>query len=258
MAFNLLEDETILLRVRPHPLAMYQVYLLWLYLAGLGLLFIMKGDQIVSIGGKLEFLGSYKEHLGVGLWAFVLFISAVVIAIFRVKLRWVLGLGLVIALGIFAHYKVFPGVKWVECWLLIACAVLGFLGTEVRRRSLVYVLTSFRIVVESGYLGSRNRTMLYDKINDVVVVKPMLGTVFRFGTVIPMTASGLGTGADAASGGIALGGSVVRGVGGGLFAGGTKSVTVPREIAEYSLFNIGRPERAYDLIVEGMHRAGRS
>jgi len=138
-----------------------------------------------------------------------------------------------------------------ENLLLMAVGLIGVAGVEVFRRGHRYYLTTSRIVARFGTLRTSERITLYSKIDDLMLQKGLLGGVFNFGTVIPITATGLGMGQDMAIAGAGVGGGKA-GVGAGLFAAGGKAKNVPRELSIYVLYRIKRPEAARDLILEEM------
>ena len=46
---KLLKGEEILLRLRPHWLAFYDIYLIWLYVISLSLVFLVYGEQLTEL-----------------------------------------------------------------------------------------------------------------------------------------------------------------------------------------------------------------
>ena len=251
---KLLEGEEILYKVKPHFLSMYKLYLTWFYFLAVGIVFIIKRDEIINSPASIPVIGLLGDYLGdklyIFLWAAAIVIPAVIIAIFRVGFKWIFWFALVTVAGIYLHYK-FPRERGIENGVLLLVALVGILGTEAYRHTLRYIVTNFCIVTRSSGLLRQERTLLFSKINDLMLIQPLLGRIFRFGTIVPVTASGIATGGDAASGGVIVGGKVAKG-GIAFTASGSKSVTVPREVAAYALFGIGKPEKVYNTIIAFM------
>jgi hypothetical protein len=95
------------------------------------------------------------------------------------------------------------------------------------------------------------RSTLYSKIDDLVLQQTVLGKIFNFGTVIPITSTGLGMGQDLAIAGAGVGGGKA-GVGAHVFAAGAKGQNVPRELSFYVLYRVKDPEQARDIVMEQM------
>ncbi len=76
---------------------------------------------------------------------------------------------------------------------LVAC-IVAFIGVEFYRRSYEYYITNHTIVLRGGLISKTERSVLLSKIEDVVVLKPLLGRITGFGHIIPVTASQIGLG----------------------------------------------------------------
>jgi membrane protein YdbS with pleckstrin-like domain len=119
----------------------------------------------------------------------------------------------------------------------VAISILGFLFVELYRRSHKYIITNYRIVFKGGIVTKEERTLRYDKITDINSKQGVLGQIFGFGTIIPISASGFGLGADQsfAAGGVQLGEKKAKFL--GLFGGG-KEVQTPRARSYYELHGV--------------------
>jgi hypothetical protein len=132
----------------------------------------------------------------------------------------------------------------------IAVSIIGFLIVELYRRSHKYIITNLRIIFKGGVLTKRERTIRYDKIADIDAQQGILGQIFGFGTIIPISESGLGLGSDKslAAAGVEVGGK--RGKFFGLVGGG-KEVQTP--IARsYSELHGVYPYKDVKLLVENL------
>ncbi len=251
MSTKLQKGEELIRALRPHPLAFYRLYGIWTYLALVGVYF--------STGPRIEILDMSPETSARILWWLSILVPAVLIALFRINWRWLFALAipglLAFSLPSQPEYNTFVeglGLFWLsdQNHILTAFGLLGILGTEEHRRSHRYYITNWRLIMESGHLGVHRRTLLYRNINDLVVEQSFPGKIFNFGTIIPITASGLGLGDDFSMAGAAVG---TRGM---IAAGGGKTGSPPRGRSHPRLEGGGRPEQVHDLIISLMHAQG--
>jgi len=119
----------------------------------------------------------------------------------------------------------------------VVLSIIGFLFVELFRRSHKYVITNQRIVFKGGVIVKEERTLRYDKITDINSKQGVLGQIFGFGTIIPISQSGFGLGADTsfAAGGVAVGQKKAKFL--GLFGGG-REVQTPRTRSYYELHGV--------------------
>lgn len=259
--FDLLEDEELRLVTRPHPLAMLGLMLFWLFIGALGVIYLVYYQDIqneVKGAVRFEFMGFLADHAYNVIWFASLILPLVVMAVFRINFGYVLVLVLLMVGRGLIWWK---GREWfgvaeaqfphLENIMLIAVGLVGVAGVEIFRRGHRYYLTTDRIVARFGTLRRSERITLYSKIDDLMLQKGLLGSIFNFGTVIPITSSGLGMGQDMAIAGAGVGAGKA-GAGAGLFAAGGKAKNVPRELSLYVLYRVKRPEAARDLILEEM------
>jgi membrane protein YdbS with pleckstrin-like domain len=255
--FDLLDDEELILITRPHPLAMTGLMLFWLFIGALGVAYtVYYQDLNAALAGavKFKFLARHGYN---ALWAASLLIPLVVMAVFRINFGYVLVLIALLGGRVLLWWK---GGEWfgaahsphLENVMLMATGLIGAAGVELFRRGHRYYLTTHRVVARFGTLFKSERVTLYGKIDDLMLQKGVLGSLFNFGTVIPLTANGLGMGQDLAFAGAGVGGGRA-GIGAGLFAAGGKAKNVPRELSIYVLYRIKRPEYARDLILAEMN-----
>ena len=79
------------------------------------------------------------------------------------------------------------------------------------------------------------------------------GRLFQYGTVIPITASGLGLGSTESSVHVGVGGSAGL-LAGKLEGGMARATNQAAETYEYALYCVPSPDHAYKIILEGMQR----
>ena len=90
-------------------------------------------------------------------------------------------------------------VRWGVGWL-----VFMFIFTFYFQRSFNYAITTKALVFKRDFLLSRSqRRVLYDNINDLTLNQGIRGTLLGYGTITPITASGIGMGEQSA--GVAAG-----------------------------------------------------
>lgn len=241
--------------LRPHPLAFAGLYVLWAYIAGVSLFYIFGKDLVTSGASSIPLIGSLvagAAHLI--LWGVLILVPLIIVSVVKITWKYML-LGILI--GIVAPavmaYLGWPTYPWLGV-LGIVTAVLGAVFTELHRRAHIYYITDRGIVMEyRGLTKTVRREVLYSQITDIVLEKGLLGKIFGFGNVIPITGSGLGLGADTANVGVAVGGG--KGVKGGVIVMGGKGVNVPRSRTFLMLYAVPDPEKAYDVIVEAMRES---
>jgi hypothetical protein len=114
---------------------------------------------------------------------------------------------------------------------------MGFLIVELYRRSHKYIITDLRIIFKGGIFTKRERTIRYEKIADIDAKQGILGQIFGFGTIIPVSESGFGLGSDKtmAAGGVEIGTKKAKLFG---FAGGGKEVQTPIARSYYELHGV--------------------
>lgn len=266
--FQLLRNEELILAARPHPLAFLGLMLFWLFIAGLGAAHIhyrpiVMGavldpapvGWLVSWVRQADFLVSHAYDV---IWFASLLLPLVVMAVFRVNFGYVLTLLGLLAANFLLQWKVEPRLglpagthAHLENYLLIAVGVIGVIGVEFFRRGHRYYLTTHRMVARFGSLKVSERSTLYSKIEDLVLQQGPLGKIFGFGTVIPITSTGLGMGQDLAIAG-AQAGAGKGPLSAGLFAAGGKIQNVPRDLSIYVLYKIKNPAHARNLILQEM------
>ena len=132
----------------------------------------------------------------------------------------------------------------------ILVSIIGFLIVELYRRSHKYIISSQRIVFKGGVITKEERTLRYDKITDISYKQGILGQIFGFGTIIPISQSGFGLGNDTAfaAGGVQLGEKKAKFL--GIFGGG-KEVQTPRTRSYYELHGV-HPYKEVGKIVENL------
>jgi len=107
----------------------------------------------------------------------------------RMAFLWLfLGVGVLMGLGL-VFFRFFPPVGL----FLTAVGILGLLITFFYSGAFTYYLTTKRIILYRRFITISSRQIQYDDLSDVMVDQGIIGRLFGFGNVIPITKSGLGT-----------------------------------------------------------------
>jgi hypothetical protein len=281
------EGEKIHLVLTPHPLSFYGMHLLWVYVILLSAVFYVVSDYAVDYFGSpeqgftLSVLGksssplisatpfvsifaSFLDSLVAGtlsfslrygivaVWFSLLFVPSVFVSIYRITWKWM-------------AYIVFIGVASVGVTLLFSLnekavyvfasffGVLGIIAVDLYRRAHHYIVTNYRLITDVRFIYNIRDDISYDKINNLVMNQSLVGRIFDFGTIMPLTASGLGIGSDFAAVTVGAGKPMSSGVlvGGAITSG--RSVNFPRDMAQYSLVGVRHPRQVADIISEFVH-----
>ncbi|MBD3388545.1 MAG: PH domain-containing protein [Candidatus Altiarchaeales archaeon] len=286
----LFEDEKILKVIKPHFLAFYDMYLLWIWIAVVSLAFIFYGDTLVySLGDPLtsstgyaaqftsmidneltrqipvftdilqgvddaagdadEYANSYTKA---GLWFASIVLSALVVSVLKIEFKWVF-IMLAVGLGSLAVTSFLGMLPESAMKFGILSSIIGSGFVELYRRAHTFFITDQRIITEVEFIDHKRNELSYDKINNIVLSQNLIGRLLDFGTIIPVTASGLGMGGDFSAVSVGVAG---RPRGGPMVAGGVtggRYVQTPRVRSMYCLFGITNPCEVEQLISEQLH-----
>jgi membrane protein YdbS with pleckstrin-like domain len=244
---ELLKNEQIERLLSPHPLS-------FMKLQALSIFVIVWGIVVWWLTKISGYAGMFSGNVWYPLilWGLVLLLVGVV--------AWLIAIQLSIFLLYLAVFAGAVGLMFWQHWepqaplfilvYSVAVSIVGFLIVELYRRSHKYFITNLRIIFKGGVLTKRERTIRYEKIADIDSRQGILGQIFGFGTIIPISESGLGLGSDKslAAGGVAIGGKRAKLFG---FAGGGKEVQTPIARSYYELHGV-YPYKDVKNLVEGL------
>ena len=245
------EDEELVKSLKPHPLSFLDFYTIFSYLIIINLIFILYSEQILRWLESIALLGLLKEQLFILLWGIFVVLPFLAIAILKITWKWfffalimvIIGIAIVSIYNLPPYYMQIPS---------ILAGIIGFILTEFYRRGHIFTITNQRIISELRFLSYKRRELTYGKINDIVLIKGILGRLFNYGTIFPITASGFGLGEDLSA--VTAGTGVAKkGVGGGIAVSGGRTVSVPRGRSSYVLFGVRNPEEVYETISKNIH-----
>jgi membrane protein YdbS with pleckstrin-like domain len=244
---ELLKNEKLERVLSPHPLSFMKFQSLAIFLLIWGVVF---GWMTFSPEYSDFFAGN--EWYPVLVWGMVLLVFGVVASL--ITIRWSI---FFLYLGVFLGGT---GLMLWQNWLstagifipfyTLAVSILGFLLIEWYRRSHKYIISNQRIIFKGGITVKEERTLRYDKISDINAKQGVIGQIFGFGTIIPISQSGFGLGADKsfAAGGVQLGEKKTKFFG---LAGGGKEIQTPMSRTYYELHGV-HPYKEVKKIVENM------
>ena len=244
---ELLQNEQIEKSLSPHPLSFMKLQSLCLFLIIWGVVL----GWLVNFS-EYKTLFSENEWFIILAWGLVLLLVGVIASLIAV--RWTiffLYLGVLIggvALMLWQNWLNKDVAPLFIPFYSVAVSIIGFLIVEVYRRSHQYILTNLRIVLMSGFITKTQLSIRYDKVT-VFGKQSILGQIFNFGTIIPITPSGLGLGSDQtiAAGGLMLGGKKAKILG---IAGGGKEIKTPRTRSAFELHGV-YPYNDIKKMIEG-------
>jgi len=245
------EGERVLLDLRPCVIAFLLLYLPSLYLLLLAIFLLFgKGSLPTLIPSLLQgWTGLYGFYL---LLSFLILGPAVAYSLIQLSLRPTI-YGFLSLLGAVATKHVALGIPWsfeandslrewlasnAELLLLITVGFVGILSTEVYRRSHRYIVTNVRLYLRSGVISCNERILPLSKVNDLALIQGWLGKLLNYGTLIPLTASGMGLGSNYAL----LAGSTIQRCPSSLAVGitiaGGRNIQVPKPKPFNSIFGV--------------------
>ena len=242
---DLLENEHVEKILSPHPLSFMRLQSLCIFLIiwGVVLGWLINFSEYASL-----FAGN--EWLPLLAWGLVLLLVGIIASL--VTIQWSI---------FFLYLGVFFGGTALMLWqgwlpdaglfipfYSVGMAIVGFLIVEWYRRSHKYIISTLRIVFKGGVFTKRERTLRYDKITDINAQQGILGQIFGFGTIIPISQAGFGLGSDQAfaAGGVELGEKKAKIL--GIFGGG-REVQTPRARSYYELHGV-HPYKEVKKLVE--------
>jgi membrane protein YdbS with pleckstrin-like domain len=207
---ELLKNEKIEKVLSPHPLSFLKLQSLCIFLIIWGLIVWW----LVSFSSYKGFFIGNEWWYTVALWSAVLLLIGVAISLATVQ--WsILILYLCVFVGALVLILSQGWFKWVNVFILvysIAVSIAGFLIVELHRRSYKYILSNHRIIFKGGLLTKREKTIRYDKIITFDKKQGILGQLFGFGTITPITQADAAADSKKASDTEKEGGKRLRGI----------------------------------------------
>ena len=244
---ELLKNERIGRVLSPHPLSFMKYQSLCVFLIVWG---IVVGWIIHFSEWHAVFTGNFWGIFF--FWGIGLLLAGVVASLITV--RWsifILYLTVFISCTVIMFWlKIQNSIDLFAPAYTVSLSIVGFLMVEWYRQSHKYIISNQRITFKGGIFTKEERTLRYDKIADINAKQGILGQIFNFGTIIPISQSGFGLGSDEsfAAGGVQVGKKKAKLVG---MAGGGRGVQTPRARSFYELHGV-YPYKEVKKLVEQM------
>lgn len=285
---KLLEEEKLLKIITPHILSFHELYMVWLWIIILSIVFMAYGNELSQLIGnpvnsfvgyldwmtspqenplikkldifpKMEGLNNiispFNQYLGqyleIGLWLTLVILTALPLAALRIDFTWgplMIFFGITCVLTAYA-LDFEPRTTY---FISILLSIVALYLVNLYRKAHKFYITDRRIITQARFLNKKYNELSYDKINNVIMEQGLIGRLFNFGTIMPITASGLGMGSDAMA--ITLGIAGQRGntlLGAGIT--GERAIQIPRTKSMYALFGVPKPTETKDLISKHLH-----
>ena len=244
---EILERENVEKMLSPHPLSFMGLQSLCIFLIIWGLIIAW----LVIFSEYAQPPNNFFESplITIVVWGFGLLLVGIIASLITVLWRiFFLYCGIVASgIGILYLFGIADATNIFLPTFTVVLSIIGFLFVELFRRSHKYIITNQRIIFKGGIIVKEERTLRYDKITDINSKQGILGQIFGFGTIIPISQSGFGLGADSsfAAGGISVGEKKVKLL--GLFGGG-KEVQTPRTRSYYELHGVFPYKQVKNLV----------
>ena len=263
---TLLRGEELKMQLKPHMFSFFHLYLtfflllIWAYV----IYDFFNSDKFSEFPGYdvIEDVVQDSEVLaGAVIWSFGLFLVGFVARYFFMDsgghgiFRLYSGVALfgIIVMAYHGYSDMTDTMsfgRWFIPGLTAVVGLIGLFSVDFYRRSFTYYLTDNRIVLQSSFLMNRSeRQVRYNHIEDIKMEQGIFGTIFSYGTVLPLTGSGLGTGTDES---MVVGGTgtEVKGMSLGIGGAARNSSRSVRHNPHDCLFGVSSPSKVRDLITE--------
>ncbi len=252
--YDLLRNEEIRAELQPHPLSFLSFHSPFLFLIALGLGIGFLFNAVSGWGSFETFLGYEPGIVAVRFVIWTVALSVFGIGVSVLTIRWSVFGTFVAIIALALYITLQAPVLGANPFFLplysVVMALVGMALVDLYRRTHTYVITDLRLILRAGILTKSERSILFENVTDLETKQGILGRIFRYGHIIPVTASGLGTGAEEAFAGGGAGAQNARGnVAGALFAGGTRGVSVARASSYAKLHGV-TPFRQVKMLLQ--------
>ena len=266
---TLLSGEEMKLQLKPHFFSFFHLYfiffllLVWAYV----IYDFFESNKFEEFPGYDFIKGLPFENevlAGVIIWSLALFVVGFIVRYFFMDAGgqsiFLLYSGVaILGILVLSYYQwknlgdTIEFGRWFIPGVTVAVGVIGLVSVDFYRRSFTYYLTDNRIVLQSSFLMNKEeRQVRYNHIEDIKMEQGIVGTILGYGTVLPLTGSGLGTGSDESMV-IAGSGAEVKGLGSiGLAGGARASSRRTRHNPNDCLYGVPNPSKVRDLITENI------
>lgn len=244
------KHEKLVYELQPTPLAFLSLYTLFFLLILIGTFFLLFHVHMYQFIKSIPLISFFPSHVFLVIWIFSLIFPFLLVGVIRISWRWPLLAFLLAFAGVIMYLRTYS-LTTIQ-WLLIIVGLFGILGVEYYRKSHHFFITNQRIITEITFFSHKRRELTFSKITDIALVQGLIGRIFNFGTIIPVTASGFGLGEDQSA--FTIGGGFYKeGLITGMLITGGKSVRVPRYKSFYVIYGVKNPRKICESIAEFVH-----
>jgi len=266
--FSLMRDEEMKLKLQPHLFSFLHLYFVFLLLLVWGFVihrfFSKNWFSRVPFYDNLSGWWVFNEVVAAAIiWALVLLAIGFAARYFFLEnggrdiFRLYGGLALFGIGAMVFHLRTQDDTMAFGRWFIPLLTLLvgggGIMIVNHYRRSFTYYLTDIRIAMHQDFLWFRTseRQVRYNHIEDIKLKQSLFGRIFGFGTVVPVTGSGLGTGTDEAMMIAAVGGEA-KGFAAGIAGGSRRSTLRTSDNPCDTLYGVPDPGRVRDIIAQNI------
>ncbi len=245
------DKEKVIAEVSPHPMAFAGAITLWVYTLIVTLITWVYSNRISSYVDSMpligKFLGVYSPYV---LLSLSIILPFLIYSIIKISWRHVV-IAILITIVPPPLYSYFHIKLWYVFPTLIVCSIIALVIIDLHRRAHKYVITERGIIFTyRGLFKVVRRDLVYSRISDLILEKSFLGKLFNFGSVVPITSSGIGSGEDVSATAVGVEGGKGVKVGAAVIAG--RGVKVPRSRSFYVLYCVPHPEEVYEAIISAI------
>ncbi|RLF16717.1 MAG: hypothetical protein DRJ66_02770 [Thermoprotei archaeon] len=247
MAFELLHGEKVLRELKPTIISFISFYAVYGYPLFISLLLMITWNDIVGYIQRLpQFLIS-KIPLHILIIWLIVFIPGLIIALSRVDIKVFL-VYLTVSICFTALSLAGFDFRRAILYGVMPISLLSLIAVELYRHGITYILTDYRIIIRKRFLLYEERSIPYDKIVDLFLIKGILGRIFNYGTILPITPSMVGLSMNTST--LSFGTTSGSSPGIVTLIGGAKSRIVPYWLPPFVLYGVPEPEGVYRFILE--------
>jgi len=183
-AKELLKNEKVELVLSPHPLSFVKEQSLCLFLIVWGIVF----GWLVNFSSFNGLFGDNYVY-AIAFWAIVILLFGLALSLITIKWTIFSLYLIVVCMGIIIiltqHWES-ASRSFLPIYSVIV-SIIGFLFVDAYRRTHKYIITNNRIKLKGGIFTKRERILSNDKILNLTTRQGILGQIFDFGTITPIT-----------------------------------------------------------------------
>jgi membrane protein YdbS with pleckstrin-like domain len=261
---KLFEGEVVKLKLSPHPFSFMHYYIHGVVMLVFGVFFAIL-YQTGAWNSIADALKGVTQAIGSGngdiiaaflVWGFFAILLALVAwrTVDDVGGWYAMLYILILIFAIVIEYLTLWNYKYLIPIYMIALAVLMLLLADRYRKSFRYYVTNHRIAIIKRFLTHDEIFLRFRNIVDLDVHQGFWARVFGYGTIIPITPGGIGTGSDSITiaGDAEKGDTLEKGVRNDRILSTTKSVATSRATPDECIYGVRDPFGVKTLVSELM------